>query len=164
VETADSLSLAFLVLLESLGPVERAVFLLREVFGYGYDEIAGVVGRSEELLRAAKGDPELFGVFYDRHVRTILGFFFRRTASPETAADITAETFAEAFRSRRRYRDTGTPARAWLLAIARRQLARSLRRGRVENRARRRLGVEPVAMDELSYERIEEIADLEPVR
>jgi RNA polymerase sigma-70 factor (ECF subfamily) len=51
VETADSLSLAFLVLLESLTPVERAVFLLREVFAYGYDEIAGVVGKSEENCR-----------------------------------------------------------------------------------------------------------------
>src|ERR687891_204338 len=50
-ETADSLSLAFLVLLESLGPVERAVFLLREVFEYGYDEIAAVVGRSEDNCR-----------------------------------------------------------------------------------------------------------------
>jgi RNA polymerase sigma-70 factor, ECF subfamily len=50
-ETADSLSLAFLVLLESLGPVERAVFLLREVFDYGYDEIAEVVGKSEENCR-----------------------------------------------------------------------------------------------------------------
>ena len=50
-ETADSLSLAFLVLLETLGPVERAVFLLREVFDYGYDEIAPVVGRSEENCR-----------------------------------------------------------------------------------------------------------------
>jgi len=50
-ETADSLSLAFLVLLESLGPVERAVFLLREVFDYGYAEIAPVVGRSEENCR-----------------------------------------------------------------------------------------------------------------
>jgi len=39
-ETADSLSMAFLVLLESLTPVERAVFLLRAVFDYGYDEIA----------------------------------------------------------------------------------------------------------------------------
>src|SRR5918996_2925150 len=47
-ETADSLSLAFLVLLERLGPVERAVFLLREVFDYGYDEIAAVVGKSED--------------------------------------------------------------------------------------------------------------------
>jgi RNA polymerase sigma-70 factor (ECF subfamily) len=50
-ETADSLSLAFLVLLESLGPVERAVFLLREVFDYGYDQIAAVVGKSEENCR-----------------------------------------------------------------------------------------------------------------
>jgi RNA polymerase sigma-70 factor (TIGR02957 family) len=50
-ETADSLSLAFLVLLESLGPVERAVFLLREVFDYGYDEIAAVVGKSPDNCR-----------------------------------------------------------------------------------------------------------------
>ncbi len=51
VETADSLSMAFLVLLESLSPVERAVFLLREVFEYGYDEIAEVVGKSEANCR-----------------------------------------------------------------------------------------------------------------
>jgi RNA polymerase sigma-70 factor, ECF subfamily len=50
-ETADSLSLAFLVLLESLSPVERAVFLLREVFDYGYDEIAAVVGKREDNCR-----------------------------------------------------------------------------------------------------------------
>src|SRR5437867_6362685 len=50
-ETADSLSLAFLVLLESLTPVERAVFLLREVFDYDYDQIAGIVGKSEENCR-----------------------------------------------------------------------------------------------------------------
>lgn len=50
-ETADSLSMAFLVLLESLTPVERAVFLLREVFDYEYEEIATVVGKSEENCR-----------------------------------------------------------------------------------------------------------------
>jgi RNA polymerase sigma-70 factor (ECF subfamily) len=50
-ETADTLSMAFLVLLGSLTPVERAVFLLREVFDYGYDEIATVVGKSEENCR-----------------------------------------------------------------------------------------------------------------
>jgi RNA polymerase sigma-70 factor (ECF subfamily) len=50
-ETADSLSMAFLVLLESLTPVERAVFLLREVFGYGYDEIASIVDKSAENCR-----------------------------------------------------------------------------------------------------------------
>lgn len=51
VEAADSLSMAFLVLLERLTPVERAVFLLREVFDYGYDEIADVVGKSEDNCR-----------------------------------------------------------------------------------------------------------------
>jgi RNA polymerase sigma-70 factor (ECF subfamily) len=50
-ETADSLSMGFLVLLEHLTPVERAVFLLREVFAYGYDEISEVVGKSEDNCR-----------------------------------------------------------------------------------------------------------------
>jgi RNA polymerase sigma-70 factor (ECF subfamily) len=46
-ELADSLSLALLVLLEQLTPVERAAYLLREVFGYEYAEIAGVIERTE---------------------------------------------------------------------------------------------------------------------
>jgi RNA polymerase sigma-70 factor (ECF subfamily) len=50
-ETADSLSLGFLVLLESLTPVERAVFLLREIFDYGYGEIAQMVGKTEDNCR-----------------------------------------------------------------------------------------------------------------
>jgi RNA polymerase sigma-70 factor (ECF subfamily) len=50
-EQADSLSLAFLVLLEELTPVERAVFLLHDVFAYGYDEIADTVGKSEQNCR-----------------------------------------------------------------------------------------------------------------
>jgi RNA polymerase sigma-70 factor (ECF subfamily) len=51
VELADSLSLAFLVLLERLTPVERAAFLLREVFSYPYDEIAEIIDRSEDNAR-----------------------------------------------------------------------------------------------------------------
>jgi RNA polymerase sigma factor (sigma-70 family) len=51
VETADSLSLAFLVLLESLSPEQRAAFLLREVFDYPYDQIAGIVSTSEDNAR-----------------------------------------------------------------------------------------------------------------
>jgi RNA polymerase sigma-70 factor, ECF subfamily len=50
-ETADSLSLMFLHLLEKLSPVERAVFLLREVFDYSYDEISGIVGKSPDNCR-----------------------------------------------------------------------------------------------------------------
>ena len=58
-ELSDSLSVSFLVLLETLTPVERAVFLLREVFDYPYDEIAEIVNKSEAncrqiLVRARK--------------------------------------------------------------------------------------------------------------
>jgi len=51
VERADELSMAFLLVLERLGPVERAVFLLHDVFGYGFGEIAEIVGRSPEACR-----------------------------------------------------------------------------------------------------------------
>lgn len=58
ISAEESISLAFLVLLESLGPVERAVFLLRDVFDYDYDQIATTVGRSEancrQILRRAR--------------------------------------------------------------------------------------------------------------
>jgi RNA polymerase sigma-70 factor (ECF subfamily) len=50
-QLAESLSQAFLVLLESLGPTERAVFLLREVFSYEFEEIARIVGKSEVNCR-----------------------------------------------------------------------------------------------------------------
>jgi RNA polymerase sigma-70 factor (ECF subfamily) len=51
VETADALSMAFLVLLERLSPVERAVFLLRDVFDFGFDEISDIVGKSADNCR-----------------------------------------------------------------------------------------------------------------
>ncbi|CAM5297621.1 RNA polymerase sigma-70 factor OS=Streptomyces alboniger OX=132473 GN=CP975_01945 PE=3 SV=1 [Streptomyces alboniger] len=58
-ELADSVSMAALLLLERLSPLERAVFVLREVFGFGFDEVAAAVGRSEpacrQLLVRARG-------------------------------------------------------------------------------------------------------------
>jgi RNA polymerase sigma-70 factor (ECF subfamily) len=50
-EQADTLSMAFLLVLERLAPVERAVFLLRDVFGYDYEEVAAVVGKTEANCR-----------------------------------------------------------------------------------------------------------------
>jgi RNA polymerase sigma-70 factor (ECF subfamily) len=50
-ELTDSLSMAFLVMLEALSPVERAVFMLREAFGYGYPEVAELTGKSEANCR-----------------------------------------------------------------------------------------------------------------
>ena len=54
-ELADSLSMAALLLLERLSPLERAVFVLRDVFGFGFPEIASAVGRSEAASLAARG-------------------------------------------------------------------------------------------------------------
>jgi RNA polymerase sigma-70 factor (ECF subfamily) len=54
-EMADSLSLAFLVLLERLSPEQRAVFLLHDIFGYGYGEIAEIVGKSEANTSSPRG-------------------------------------------------------------------------------------------------------------
>lgn len=112
-----------------------------------------------ELLRASAKDPDAFGELYDRHAASLLAYFQRRVRCPETAADLTAETFAQAFVSRRRYRNTGAPALAWLLGVARLVLAASLRRRGVEDRGRRRLGVGPAQLDDLSIERIEQLAD-----
>ncbi|MGH2953386.1 MAG: RNA polymerase sigma factor [Solirubrobacterales bacterium] len=117
-----------------------------------------------ELLRASGRDPEAFGILYDRHGPTLLAYFQRRTACPETAADLTAETFAAAFHARRRYRDTGAPALAWLFGIARHQLATAIRSEQVDDRARRRLGMERVELDDDALRRIEEFADLKPIR
>jgi RNA polymerase sigma-70 factor (ECF subfamily) len=51
IETDETVSVAFLILLERLSPLERAVFVLREVFGYEYEEIARVVERGEDACR-----------------------------------------------------------------------------------------------------------------
>src|SRR5918999_2142459 len=93
----------------------------------------------EELL--ASGETEAFGVFYDRHVRTVLGYFARRTGDAQVAAELTAETFASAIVAQRRYRPTGAPALAWLFKIASRRLADYQRRGAVERRMRRALAM-----------------------
>ncbi len=117
-----------------------------------------------ELVAAAVRDPEAFGVFYDRHVVAVLRYLHRRTDSVETAADLCAETFAAAFGQRSRFRDTGTSARPWLFAIARNQLGHYLRRRKVSDRYRRRLGIEPFALAPHELERVEELVDAEPFR
>src|SRR5688500_9361188 len=94
----------------------------------------------EDLLTS--GEPAAFGRFYERRVREVLGYMMRRTGDPETAADLTAETFAAAIVARRRFSAGGAPASAWLFTIAHRKLVDYQRRGYADERARRRLGME----------------------
>jgi RNA polymerase sigma-70 factor (ECF subfamily) len=102
---------------------------------------------------------------YAKHRDALLVFLVRRTADTEVALDLWAETFAQAVASRRRYRGTTeAEAAAWLYTIAKRQLALYYRRGRAEQRALHKLGLErPAATPEL-IEEIEARAGLDAVR
>lgn len=111
-----------------------------------------------DLIAATPGDREAFAEFYRCHERAILGFFLHWCRSPELAADLTAETFAAAFESVARFEaELGEP-RAWLFGIARNILGRSVKRGRVENQARRRLGMPALVLDDDAFDRIEALA------
>jgi RNA polymerase sigma factor (sigma-70 family) len=108
----------------------------------------------EGLLSTARAEPAAFGAFYRRHEDRVLGYFLARVGDPEVAADLTAETFAAALASAHRFRPRKEPASAWLFGIARNNLAMSRRRGRVEARARRRLGMAPLVLTDEAVERI----------
>lgn len=115
----------------------------------------------ETLLASTAADPEAFGAFYRRHENAMLLFFLRRTESAEVAADLTAEVFAAALASSRRFKPGRSPAVAWLYGIANHKLASSRRRGRVEDRARRRLAMEPLVLTDEALKRVEALADAE---
>jgi DNA-directed RNA polymerase specialized sigma24 family protein len=93
-----------------------------------------------DLIHAAESDPVAFAELYRRHVSTVHGWFRRRLEW--AASDLTAETFAQAWLSRRCFRDEADgSALPWLLGIARNVARESARRNEVETRARRRLGL-----------------------
>lgn len=117
-----------------------------------------------ELILRSRQEPELFGVLFERHAEHLLLFFARRTLDAEAAAELVAETFAEAFSSRARFRDQGVDGAAWLFGIGRNLLSRYFRDGAVEARARRKLGMPERTVGESDYERIEELIDFEEVR
>jgi DNA-directed RNA polymerase specialized sigma24 family protein len=72
-----------------------------------------------ELLLAARAAPQPFGVFYERHSASVLGFFRRRVPGPEEAFDLTVEPFAAALASLPRFEPGPEPPEPWLFAIAR---------------------------------------------
>jgi RNA polymerase sigma factor (sigma-70 family) len=113
-----------------------------------------------QLLSAViAGDGEAFAVFYRRHLATVVAFLLRETGDREATADLAAEVFAAVFLAARRFKDRGGgSARPWVLGVARNKLLESRRRGRVEDRARRRLAFEPEALDDDDLARVDELA------
>jgi RNA polymerase sigma-70 factor (ECF subfamily) len=113
-------------------------------------------GRSDaSLLRYAGEDPCAFSELYVRHVETVYRWFRRRLEW--AASDLTAETFARAWLGRGRFRDERDgSALPWLLGIAANVLADTIRRNRIETRARERLGLPLDLASEDGYAAVEE--------
>jgi RNA polymerase sigma factor (sigma-70 family) len=111
----------------------------------------------EELLALTPRQPAAFDAFYVRHERLVLAYFRRRTPSADVAVDLTAETFVAALGSVRRFRAGEHPAVAWLLGIARHKLLHSIERGRVEDRARRRLGAARLEFEDEELARVDRL-------
>jgi RNA polymerase sigma-70 factor (ECF subfamily) len=106
-----------------------------------------------DLLRA--GSAEAFEEVYDRHAAQVLAWARARVG--EHAADLTAEVFARAWLSRSRFRhEDEMSALPWLLGIARNVLRESLRRRRVEEAARRRLGMPRLLARDAALDAIED--------
>lgn len=101
-----------------------------------------------------------FAVFYERHERAVLAYFRRRVPTAEAAADLAAETFAQALVSRGGYRpQVGGAAAGWLFGIAAHVLSRSVRRGQIEDRARRRIGLPARTLEDAQLAEIDAIGD-----
>jgi RNA polymerase sigma-70 factor (ECF subfamily) len=83
-------------------------------------------------------------------------YFWRRTQDAELTADLTAETFAAALDGCGRFDPERRPAIGWLYGIANHQLGRLARRGAVETRYRRRMGMARIELDDEELERVEE--------
>lgn len=113
-----------------------------------------------ELLAACAEDPEAFGAFYRRHVAAVLAYLHARLGRTDLAADICSETFARALERAALFDPRRGHARAWLFTIGSSILVDSVRRGRVEDRARRRLGMPPRTLTDGDIERMEELIDV----
>jgi RNA polymerase sigma factor (sigma-70 family) len=117
----------------------------------------------ESLLAAAlAGDADAFGAFFARHSATVLRFVRRRVGSAESAADLTAETFAAALIAVHRGHAREVPdGAAWLCGIARFKIIDSYREGRMQDVARQQLRLERIELKGDDLEAIDRLAGID---
>ena len=110
-----------------------------------------------QLLAAARTDPQAFREFYDRYAVWVRSWFQRQTRSETAALDLTAETFAQAWRSVKRFRDEADGSGApWLFGIARNLLRQYHKHNRIETAARDRMGLPLAFAESEEYERVDD--------
>ncbi|MGO9788449.1 MAG: RNA polymerase sigma factor [Solirubrobacteraceae bacterium] len=113
------------------------------------------------VARIARGSEAAFGVLYRRYLPLVMRWSLRQTADREVAADLAAEVFAAALIASRRYAPEQGSVAAWLLGIAKNKLRESRRRRRIEDAARRKLGLEPLTLTDADLDRVDELASLD---
>jgi RNA polymerase sigma-70 factor (ECF subfamily) len=123
-----------------------------------------VLGHRLEPVRFAITSDSL-DALYRSHAPGMAVFIARKTMDAGIAADLTAETFAQAFTNRRQFRGcTREEAIGWLYGIARHQVSHFVRRDRAEARALERLGIQRPQLSDLELERLEELAGISDLR
>jgi RNA polymerase sigma factor (sigma-70 family) len=118
-----------------------------------------------QALRRSRREPEAFARFYEEHAESLLAYLMRRVWDVDVALDLTAESFAQSYLSRRRFRgSTDAEAAGWLYGIARRQLALYFRRSVVEKRALQRLGLQAPRFGDEEEARLRDLAGPDDLR
>lgn len=112
------------------------------------------------VLGIAAGEPAALEKFYRRFRGPVLAYLLRRTGNRELAFDLAAETFANVIVASSSFDAHRGTAGGWVLAIAHNKLVDSVRRGVVEDKARKALVMEPISLDDDDLERVEELASL----
>jgi RNA polymerase sigma-70 factor (ECF subfamily) len=124
------------------------------------EDADGVITDDATLLAASVcGDREAFAVFYRRHLAAVARFLLRETGDRELASDLAAEVFAAALLAADRYEPQHSSALPWLCGIARYKASETRRRGRAEDRARKRLGIPREPFEDEDMERLGELAE-----
>lgn len=112
------------------------------------------------VARSAEGDRAAFAALYREYLPLVLRWCLRATGDRELAADLSSEVFAQALIRCDRYRGAEGTLGAWLLGIAANKLRESRRRARIEDSARRKLGLEAAVFRDADLEMVDELVGM----
>jgi RNA polymerase sigma factor (sigma-70 family) len=115
----------------------------------------------ELMVRVAAGDRSAFSTIYRTYLPLVLRWCLHGTQDRELAADLSSEVFAEALVKADRYDPTPGSVGSWLLGIAQNKLRESWRRKRIEDSARRKLGLEPEPIADTDLELVDQLVGMD---
>lgn len=119
------------------------------------------IEHAELVCAVARGDKAAFAALYETYLPLVLRWCLRTTGDRELAADFSSEVFGAALVSCDRYKSERGPVGGWLLGIAANKLRESRRHRRIEDSARRRLGLPPAVFTDADLELVDELVGMD---